>query len=200
MPEEHIWVEDRNPIFRRGLVCCLSDAGFAICGESAKFEPAPDLARCEILVFDAGPGDIHNAVSLTRDTSVKLVALARDPVQITLDAVEAGLSGVLARDDLMPESLVACLRGVLHGSDVLPSGLLARLVETGGMARQSAALTRREFQVLRFLAEGSGTREIAVRLAYSERTVKTVVHDLMVRMGCRTRAQAVAVAARRGLI
>jgi DNA-binding CsgD family transcriptional regulator len=50
------------------------------------------------------------------------------------------------------------------------------------------------------LADGEGTREIAVRLNYSERTVKNIVHDLLIKLNCKTRAHAVALAARRGVI
>ena len=50
------------------------------------------------------------------------------------------------------------------------------------------------------LADGESTRGIAQRLNYSERTVKNIVHDLLAKMGCRTRAHAVALAARQGVI
>lgn len=62
------------------------------------------------------------------------------------------------------------------------------------------ALTDREFDVLRMLADGESTRGIAERLNYSERTVKNIVHDLLAKMGCRTRAHAVALATRQGVI
>ena len=54
--------------------------------------------------------------------------------------------------------------------------------------------------MLRLLAEGASTRDIAERMNYSERTVKNIVHGLLVKLRGRTRAQAVAVAARRGVI
>ena len=54
--------------------------------------------------------------------------------------------------------------------------------------------------MLALLAEGSDTKEIAGRLSYSERTVKNIVHDLLVKMNCRTRAHAVALATRQGVI
>jgi DNA-binding NarL/FixJ family response regulator len=60
--------------------------------------------------------------------------------------------------------------------------------------------TERELAVLRMLGEGCDTREIARRLAYSERTVKTVIQDLSQRLGLRNRSHAVAYAVRNGLI
>ena len=50
------------------------------------------------------------------------------------------------------------------------------------------------------IAEGESTRGIAERLSYSERTVKNIVHDLLVTLKCKTRAHAVALAAREGMI
>ena len=49
-------------------------------------------------------------------------------------------------------------------------------------------------------ADGGDTRAIAIDLSYSERTVKNIVHDVLVKLDCSTRAQAVAVASRRGLL
>jgi DNA-binding NarL/FixJ family response regulator len=53
---------------------------------------------------------------------------------------------------------------------------------------------------LRLLAEGSDTRGVAEDLCISERTVKNVVHDVLTKLNCRTRAQAVALATREGVI
>jgi DNA-binding NarL/FixJ family response regulator len=61
-------------------------------------------------------------------------------------------------------------------------------------------LTRREQQVLSLIAEGHPTREVALKLSYSERTVKNVLHDIVVKLNVRTRSQAVACAVREGLI
>ena len=54
--------------------------------------------------------------------------------------------------------------------------------------------------MLRLLSKGESTRQIAEDLCYSEKTVKNIVHDVLVRMNCRNRAQAVALATERGLI
>ena len=69
---------------------------------------------------------------------------------------------------------------------------------TGG----STALgwSAREIEVLRLLANGLSTREVARRLAYSERTIKNVVYDLTTRHGLRNRTHAVAVAVRAGVV
>jgi DNA-binding NarL/FixJ family response regulator len=61
-------------------------------------------------------------------------------------------------------------------------------------------LSAREVDVLKLVAEGFDTREIAGKLCYSERTVKNVLHGLMLRLRLRNRAHAVAYAARHGYL
>ena len=63
-----------------------------------------------------------------------------------------------------------------------------------------SGLTEREIEVLRLVAEGLDTAEIAEKLAYSERTIKNVIHDITSRLCLRNRTHAVAWAVREGLI
>ncbi|MDQ3986707.1 MAG: response regulator transcription factor [Actinomycetota bacterium] len=204
-PAGRIWIDDRNVIFRRGVASCLKGEGFTVVGESSDFDPDPQLDRTNILLFDVEVTGLQRAARLTRDSSVHLVGIAPEPEeQLLFDAVEAGMAGFLIRGELTPEGLVACLRAVASGNGALPPALLTRLL--GGLARggrkgaTTGQLAGREVEVLRLLAEGGGTREIAGKLCYSERTVKNIVHDVLVKMNCRTRAHAVALATRQGLI
>ena len=64
----------------------------------------------------------------------------------------------------------------------------------------TAGLYNREVEVLRLLAEGMDTLEIARRLSYSERTVRNIIHGLLTRMKLRNRAHAVAYALRNGVM
>ena len=74
------------------------------------------------------------------------------------------------------------------------------------MSELAAAFERHEFtqqavdEVLKLLADGLDTSEIARRLSYSERTIKAVLHDVTARFQLRSRAHAVAYAVRAGLI
>jgi DNA-binding NarL/FixJ family response regulator len=199
-----VWVEDRNAIFRRGLVSCLVADGFAVAGESTGFEPEPDPARMDLLLFDLESGGLQRAVHLTAGSDIRLVGLARTPgEEALLDAVQAGLAGFLVRSQLTPARLSSSLRAVLAGNGTLPPALLGRLVEqlARGTSRGTPGpLAPRELGVLRLLAEGDDTRDIALKLSYSERTVKNIVHDLLVKLNCRSRAHAVGLATRQGVI
>jgi DNA-binding NarL/FixJ family response regulator len=120
------------------------------------------------------------------------------------DTLTAGLCGVLVRATLTPAALTSCLSAVVAGQGAMPPHLLSDLI--AGLARgaprgaRAHALANREVSVLRLLAGGQTTREIAGELCYSERTVKNIVHDLLTKLDCRTRAHAVALATRQGVI
>jgi DNA-binding NarL/FixJ family response regulator len=95
------------------------------------------------------------------------------------------------------------------GDGTVPPDLLGRLLEqVGRLQRQVLAprgltfsgLSERETDVLKLVAEGLDTAEVATKLCYSERTVKNVIHDVTTRLCLRNRTHAVAYAVRQGLI
>jgi DNA-binding NarL/FixJ family response regulator len=200
-----VWIDDEHPIFRRGLAACLRAEGYDVVGESAGFRPAPSV-RVDVVVFAAEGAGLARAVRAVEGIPgepVHLVALVKEPVESLVSAVvEAGAKAVLLRAELSPESLAGCLRAVVGGNATLPTGVLASLLDqaANGSRHPSGGLTPREVDVLRLLAEGGDTREISGALRYSERTVKNVVHDVLVKMNCRNRAHAVALATRQGVI
>jgi len=137
-----------------------------------------------------------------------LVATAVDDSALVA-AAEAGVAGLLRRCDASADTLVRTIIKVASGEGEVPPDLLGRLLEqVGRLQRQVLAprgltfsgLTPRETEVLRLVAEGLDTGEIALRMCYSERTVKNVLHDLTTRLQLRNRTHAVAYAVREGLI
>lgn len=126
-----------------------------------------------------------------------------------LTAVEAGASGLVRRRDATPESLTAAIQTASRGDGTLPPDLLGRLLSAVGRLQRQVltprgltftGLTTREVEVLRLVADGLDTAEIAKTLAYSERTIKNVIHDVTMRLNLRNRTHAVAYALRQGLI
>jgi DNA-binding NarL/FixJ family response regulator len=137
-----------------------------------------------------------------------LVATLLDDAAVVA-AAEAGVSGLVRRSEATPERLADVLVRIATGEGEVPSDLLARLLDqVGRLQRQVLAprglvfsgLNDRETAVLRLVAEGHDTAEIADRLAYSERTVKNVLHEVTTRLQLRNRSHAVAYALREGLI
>lgn len=126
-----------------------------------------------------------------------------------LAAVEAGCCGLLRRVEAIPDRLVAAVRAAAAGDGMLAPDLLGRLLEQVGRLQRTtlaprgltpAGLSHREVGVLKMVADGQPTGEIAKQLCYSERTVKNIIHDVTTRLQLRNRSQAVAYAVREGLI
>lgn len=198
-----VWVDDHHAIFRRGLLTCLAADEFRVVGESAGLAPAPDPRTIDVLMFQADRTRIRRTAYYRRSHSVDLVAIIDAPTEELLyEAVDSGVSCVLLRSHLSPRKVVSSLRAVAEGNATVPADLMPQLLAQAARASRADVdvLTPRELQVLSLLAEGSDTRDIADQLCYSERTVKNVVHDLLVKMNCSNRTHAVATAIRQGVI
>ncbi|MCU1490682.1 MAG: transcriptional regulator, LuxR family [Acidimicrobiaceae bacterium] len=126
-----------------------------------------------------------------------------------LTAVEAGACAILRRGEASPERLAAVLVAAMEGHGTLPPDLLGSLLSQVGKLQRNVlqprgllfnGFTEREIEVLRLVADGLDTTEISEKLAYSERTVKNVLHDVTSRFNLRNRCHAVAYALRAGVI
>ncbi|TNM39692.1 response regulator transcription factor [Nocardioides albidus] len=126
-----------------------------------------------------------------------------------VDVVEAGVVAVLRRPEATADRLVAAIVGAARKEGTVPPDLLGRLLDQVGALQRGVlgprgiafnGLAAREIEVLRLVADGCDTSEIATRLAYSERTVKNVLHDITTRLQLRNRSHAVAYALRQGFI
>jgi DNA-binding NarL/FixJ family response regulator len=147
-------------------------------------------------------------VHRTHNLPVVLVTAQVDGRALSM-LVEAGVRGVLRRDEATADRLVAAVHAAAAGHGDLPPELLRQLLDhLAGLNRQVlgprgysfSGLTERERTVLQLLADGLSTREVALKLCYSERTIKTVIQDLTIRLQLRNRTQAVAYALRQGWI
>lgn len=148
------------------------------------------------------------ALHRTTGAPIVLVIGQIDPRALAA-VVESGVCGVLRRGEATPERLVRVVRAAAGGQLELPPELLRYLLDHVNRLSHSlleprglsfAGLTERERDVLRLVADGLSTREVAERLAYSERTIKTVINDLTTRLHLRNRTQVVAYAVRNGWI
>jgi DNA-binding NarL/FixJ family response regulator len=116
-------------------------------------------------------------------------------------AMRAGASGFLYKD-VDPNALVQAVRAV-HGGQVLlaPEAAEAMLNGANGPAQPPgpAPLTEREREVLALIAAGRSNREIARSLTVAEKTVKTHVSNVLMKLGVQDRTQAALYAVRHGL-
>lgn len=124
-------------------------------------------------------------------------------------AIDLGVCSILPRSQASPHRLGHAVLSVAAGEAAMPADLLGRLL--GDVARiqsdmlaprglRVTGMAEREVRILRLVADGMDTREIARQLNYSERTVKNALHDVTTRFQLRNRSQAVAYAVREGLI
>ncbi|MCL6674135.1 helix-turn-helix transcriptional regulator [Streptomyces panaciradicis] len=124
-------------------------------------------------------------------------------------AMRSGLRGVVWRQDSGYDKVVQAVRNVAAGDALLPARVQGWLVDHVGVVERDvlrprgltpSGLDHREVDVLRLLADGFDTTEIAQKLNYSERTIKSVVSAILNRLGLRNRAHAVAFALRSGTL
>lgn len=199
-----IMVVEAHAVFRQGLVSCLD--GFdgigrvEAVGSIADAWAHPALGEAQVVLVDAvldGAGDF--VASVLQFTDTRVVALAsKDQVERLTRLVDAGAVAALVREDLTPERLGLSLRAVAAGATTMLATYRTQL-PTGAVA-SGPELTSREQRVLALVADGLPTREIGEELHYSERTVKKVLGDVVVKLGARSRSQAIARAVRQGII
>jgi DNA-binding NarL/FixJ family response regulator len=173
-------------------------------------EIAVEQARVALVVTDQLSDSALRAMRAFRQRGcgVVLVVVQLDDSAL-LAAVEAGVAALVRRSEATPERLVTVIRSAVAGEAAVPPDLLCRLLDqVGRLQRQTLSprgltatgLADREIEVLRLVADGLDTAEIAVKLSYSQRTIKTVLHDVTTRLQLRNRSHAVAYALRQGLI
>ncbi|MFG2828513.1 response regulator transcription factor [Streptomyces sp. NPDC048434] len=200
-------VHSPDAVIRAGLVSALQH-------DRRLQEVPPDrLHEADAVVaafdtFDAAALDQLRALSDRPDARFLVVAGRRWQADVSA-AVDRGVRAVLWRDAFTPPAFVRTLLAVADGGGSLPSTLQGTLMEQVQWTHREVLAPRgltasgvspRELDVLRLVSEGMELSEIAVKLCYSERTVKYTLYGLMKRLQLRTRAHAVSYAIRAGLI
>lgn len=124
-------------------------------------------------------------------------------------AFRYGVVSMVPRRNATRESVVAAVLASGSGSAVLPGRTARWLADSGRNFERvvrathgigAGGLTTREVAVVRLLAEGMSSAEIARELNYAERTIKNIIAEMLTRMNLRNRVQAVAYAYRTGAI
>lgn len=167
-------------------------------------------ARVALVVADEVDDETLTLLSRVARFSSAVVVLIVDSLEEDhlTRIVECRVVSVLARSSVTADSLSAAIDQALarHSPN---HDLLGRLMgqlerATAGTLQPKAMaptlLSPRERDLLKLLANGLDTAEIAIRLAYSERTIKNIVHGLLSRLELRNRAHAVAYAMRAGAL
>jgi DNA-binding NarL/FixJ family response regulator/DNA-binding SARP family transcriptional activator len=198
-------IADSDPVIRTAARLALDrDGGFTVveAGDSDELmqtvaASSPHVALVDIGLPPAGGLDAAAAVAVDHQVRVVLWDYSPDPARI-LAALRANIFGFLPKT-IAPTALARALSGVASGEACLSRELTSDLIEQlGKLARRersrrlTAALSDREREVLELISRGLANRQVAQELYISEYTVKRHVHNILAKLGERSRRAAVA--------
>lgn len=200
-------VADDHPIVRQGVVALLEDEGdIEVVADvadgraalSAVLAEEPDVVLMDLRMPGMDGVEATRAVRERRPEVAVLVVTTYDTDEAIVRAVEAGAAGYMLKDS-PTEDLVDAVRRAAAGETVLAPPITKRLAERERNVSPDA-LTSREIDVLREVANGNTNAEIAERLFISEATVKTHLIHIYGKLAVSDRAAAVARAYEKGFL
>jgi DNA-binding NarL/FixJ family response regulator len=205
-----IVVVDDHPLFRRGLVGLLEGAGVKVVGTASSTIEAiectvrthPDIVLMDLELRDGSGIVATRRLLAAAGGGVKVVMLSEshDP-QTMLAAIRAGAVGYLTKDQA-PDRLADAIAGVVQGEAAVSRRMVSYLMDDvrGGEQQlelaprppQRERLTPRQLEILRLIASGYTTAQIAAELFLSPETVRWHVKAILRKLNARTRAEAAA--------
>jgi DNA-binding NarL/FixJ family response regulator len=212
--EIRVLLAEDHALFRRGLRELLDAAGLSVIGEASDGITAVRLTR--ELRPDVVVMDLHMPRMDGIDATSEIMKAERPPVVLVLtvsttnddvlDAIAAGASGYLLKDAAADE-IVNAVREASAGrsslSPMIAGAVVRRAREQSVGSEQSddlLALSARETEILRLVAQGRDNTEIARELYLSPSTVKNHVSSILEKLGVDSRVQAAVRAARAGIV
>lgn len=205
-----VLIVDDHPVVRDGLRSILETApNLTLVGEATNgaegvrlaAELLPDVVLMDLRMPGLdGIGAIEQ-IKASRPEVAIVILTTYDDDELILRGLRAGARGYLLKD-AGREVLLDAIRAAHSGELLLPRDIATRLVARLDEARPTRGeeLSRRELEVLALIAQGAPNKQIARQLKIAERTVKAHVTSVFRKLAVDTRAQAVAVALRRGLL
>ena len=212
-----ILLVDDQPLFRGALAALIAGQDdMVVVGEADNGLDAVEKAHSllpDLVVMDVEMPVMNGveATRLIRDQlpAVKVVMLTvSESDDHVFDAIRFGAHGYLLKD-LRPEQFYYLIRSVMRNETPLSTAIAGRLldeIQSGATTRDSSvtphqepSITRRELEVLRFVADGLSNKEIGKRLSITEGTVKNHVHNGLEKLHIQNRTQAAAYIVRQGL-
>jgi DNA-binding NarL/FixJ family response regulator len=171
-------------------------------------EHRPDVILMDVQLRGAATGldATRELKTVSPDTQVVIVSgMGQD--RLLVEAVEAGASGFLDKTEAVEEAIKA-IKAAAAGEPLIDPIVLARLIRQAAEERAvrrsedllTGQLTARELEILQLLAQGMRNDDIARSLHLSIRTVQTHVQNILTKLGVHSRLEAVAFAARAGIV
>lgn len=204
-------IVDDHALFRKGLVSLLDEMnGLVVVGDASNGQEALallDRLQPDILLLDINMpvmDGLQTLAAIRKDRpeqKVVMLTISQNDDDL-MSAIMAGANGYLLKN-AEPEVLRATLQQVYAGNAVLSpevTGRVFQAVRRSQFDRNKSLLSDREVDVLRCLARGQTTSQIAGTLFISENTVKTHIRHILEKMEVNNRAEAVARAAQLSLL
>ncbi|HET6897427.1 MAG TPA: response regulator transcription factor [Vicinamibacteria bacterium] len=195
---------DDHPLFREGLAALINEVpDMTVVAEAADGREAirqvrahrPDVTVMDLRLPDMSGIDVLVAIRKEfPDTRVIVLTTFEGDAHLKR-ALRDGAAGYLLKST-SPDEIVEAIRAVHAGKRRVPPELAAWLADP----LHEDPLTPREIAVLQEAASGARNREIGVRLAMAEDTVKAHMKRVMEKLGAEDRTHAVVIAVRRGII
>jgi DNA-binding NarL/FixJ family response regulator len=208
MGKIRVLIADDHLVVREGLVVMLQGTGeFEVVGEAFDGHEAirlteelcPDVVLIDVQMPGLGGIEATRQIRKRVPTAQVVIISSFDQDEYIYRSIQAGAKGYVLKDSEL-EELLDVVRAAAHGESLLPAHIATKLVKRVSTTQTGYDLTKREYEVLRFLAKGMRNREIARRLNITERTVKNHVTQIIAKLGVKSRTEAVTQALKDKLI
>ncbi len=210
-----ILIADDHLIIRQGLRLILETGNdFEIMAEASDGAEALELCaehNPDVVLMDLRMPGMDGLTAIEKlhesqpDIAVVILTTFNED-EMMLRGLKAGARGYLLKDTSRT-ALFDTIRAAARGETLLNPEIMARVLSlasdsssTTSESANSSDLTNREYEVLQAIASGLRSKEIAVNLGITERTVKAHLASIYAKLGVDSRASAVAVAAQKGLL
>lgn len=210
MRKIRIVVVDDHGLFRAGLVSLLTSIPeFEIVGEAGDGREAltvidelkPDVVLLDVNMPVMGGVEMVEAIQADDAPRILMLTISKHDEDL-FGAIAAGADGYLLKD-AEPDELRRAINLVAEGKSVLSPEVTSRVLKAVGSSHgipADIALSKREMDVLKCLARGMTSSQIATELFISENTVKTHVRHILEKLEASNRAEAVSKAIQLGII
>ncbi|NJC95450.1 MAG: DNA-binding response regulator [Anaerolineales bacterium] len=205
-------IADDHLIIRQGLRLILeTETDFELVGEASDGNEALSLCKKlkpDVVLMDLRMPNMDGLTAIEKlraeqpDVAVVILTTFNED-ELMFRGLQAGARGYLLKDTDR-STLFDTIRAAVRGETLLKPEILARILSKANAPKSTSNepvnLTERELEVLEAVARGERSKEIAVQLGISERTVKAHLASIYNKLGVDSRAAAIAVAAQRGLL
>jgi DNA-binding NarL/FixJ family response regulator len=195
---------DDHPLLRKGIAALVNaESDMKLVAEASNGKEAVEAFRSvrpDVTLMDLQmPGmDGLDALETIREEfpEARIIVLTTysGDAQV-LRALRSGARGYILKGNVH-EELLHAIRAVHAGQKRIPPDVAAELA----IHATDDALTEREIDVLKLIADGNGNKQIADRLSISEATIKARVTNILSKLGANDRAHAVTIGLKRGII